>query len=189
MAQPSAQTSDQVIVVLIAPTEGVVAGAPLLTGGRVVLPLATVSDGFPYSAMIDGGVDNAPAATAEAWSPTSSLYWDDTDKVFTTTATGNTACAIAMESKLPDAVTGSIRLVESTPAVVTAVTVVATAAFKVGANQVIGARDEGWTAMTGSADIDTEYAVGSVTLPQLAGRVAALQAVLTTHGLIGPTPA
>lgn len=58
-------------------------------------------------------------------------------------------------------------------------------AFYVGSNQVVGARNVGWAAMTGAADESTVYAVASVTLPQLAGRVMALQAALTTHGLIG----
>lgn len=51
--------------------------------------------------------------------------------------------------------------------------------------QVVGERNTGWTAMTGSGDESTAYAVGSVTLAQLAGRVKALQDALTTHGLIG----
>lgn len=54
-----------------------------------------------------------------------------------------------------------------------------------GGTKVVGARDTGWTAMTGTADEATAYATGTVTLPQLAGRVMALQAALTTHGLIG----
>lgn len=57
--------------------------------------------------------------------------------------------------------------------------------YKVAANQVVGARVTGYTAMTGSADKATSYATGSVTLAQLAGRVMQLQADLTTHGLIG----
>jgi len=57
--------------------------------------------------------------------------------------------------------------------------------FKVSSNQVVGARITGYTAMTGSPDKATAYATGSVTLAQLAGRVAQLQADLTTHGLIG----
>lgn len=55
----------------------------------------------------------------------------------------------------------------------------------VNSTQVVGARDTGWAAMTGSADKATVYATGSVTLAQLAGRVMELQAILTTHGLIG----
>ena len=55
---------------------------------------------------------------------------------------------------------------------------------KVAGNQVVGARDSGWSAMTGAADKATVYAVGTVTLAQLAGRVMALQSALRTHGLI-----
>ena len=57
--------------------------------------------------------------------------------------------------------------------------------YKVGADQVVGARNTGWSAMTGTPDESTIYDTGTVTLAQLAGRVAALQVALTTHGLIG----
>jgi hypothetical protein len=57
--------------------------------------------------------------------------------------------------------------------------------YRVNGTQVVAARDTGWTAMTGSPDKATAYATGTVTLAQLAGRVAQLQASLTTHGLIG----
>ncbi len=57
--------------------------------------------------------------------------------------------------------------------------------YNVAGTKVVGARDTGWVAMTGTADENTVYATSSVTLPQLAGRVMALQAALTTHGLIG----
>lgn len=52
-------------------------------------------------------------------------------------------------------------------------------------NKVVGARDTGWTAMTGTADKATAYDTATVTLAQLAGRVMAMQAALTTHGLFG----
>lgn len=57
--------------------------------------------------------------------------------------------------------------------------------FYFGANKVVGARDTGWVAMTGTPNEATVYDVASVTLAQLAGRVKALQDALTTHGLIG----
>lgn len=57
--------------------------------------------------------------------------------------------------------------------------------LQVSGTKVVGARDTGWTAMTGSPDKATAYATGTVTLAQLAGRVAFLQAALTAHGLIG----
>lgn len=51
--------------------------------------------------------------------------------------------------------------------------------------QVLTTRRTGYTAMTGTPDKVTAYATSTVTLAQLAGRVAQLQADLTTHGLIG----
>lgn len=56
---------------------------------------------------------------------------------------------------------------------------------RISGTQVVGARDTGWTAMTGSPDKATAYATGTITLAQLAGRVAFLQSALTAHGLIG----
>lgn len=54
----------------------------------------------------------------------------------------------------------------------------------VGANKVLGARQTGWAAMTGTPQ-KTTSATGTVTLPQLAGIVMSLQADLITHGIIG----
>jgi hypothetical protein len=51
--------------------------------------------------------------------------------------------------------------------------------------KVIGTRVTGFTAMTGSSNNGTAYDTSTVTLAQLAGRVMALQAAVTTHGLIG----
>lgn len=54
-----------------------------------------------------------------------------------------------------------------------------------GGTKVLGARDTGYTAMTGAPNKAAAYDVATVTLPQLAARVAALQASLTAHGQIG----
>lgn len=51
--------------------------------------------------------------------------------------------------------------------------------------RLLGARSTGWTAMTGTADLNSTFATGSVTLVQLAQRVKALQDTLMGHGLIG----
>jgi parallel beta-helix repeat protein len=59
--------------------------------------------------------------------------------------------------------------------------------IKLAGTQVVSTRDTGWSAFGGAAgDKVTVYDPATVTLPQLAGRVKQLQAVLTTHGLIGP---
>lgn len=55
----------------------------------------------------------------------------------------------------------------------------------VNSTQVVTARQTGYSAMTGTPNSGTVYDVSTVTLPQLAARVAALQTALTTHGLIG----
>jgi len=60
-----------------------------------------------------------------------------------------------------------------------------TRVLKVNGTQVIGARDTGWTAMTGSSNKATAYDTSTITLAQLAGRVMELQAALTAHGVIG----
>lgn len=97
-----------------------------------------------------------------------------------------TGSAIGLES------TGAIKLNYTSGAVQLLNTTVVknsfntvTGAISVGANQVLGPRATGWAAMTGTPNLGTVYDVASVTLPQLAARVAALQAALTTHGMIG----
>lgn len=57
--------------------------------------------------------------------------------------------------------------------------------YRLNGTRVVGARDTGWVAMTGTANESTVYDTATVTTAQLAGRVMALQAALTTHGLIG----
>lgn len=60
--------------------------------------------------------------------------------------------------------------------------------MQIGGNQVVGARLVGYTnAWTGAAaNLATAYDASTITLPQLAARVRALQESITTHGLIGP---
>jgi hypothetical protein len=51
--------------------------------------------------------------------------------------------------------------------------------------QVVGVRQTGWTAMTGTADKASTFDTSTVTLQQLAQRVKAIEDALITHGLIG----
>lgn len=51
--------------------------------------------------------------------------------------------------------------------------------------QVLGLRQTGYAAMTGTVNRAAVYDTATVTLAQLAGRVMALQADLTLHGLVG----
>ena len=56
--------------------------------------------------------------------------------------------------------------------------------LNIAGTKVVEARKTGWTAMTGTPQKGT-FATGTVTLPQLAGVVMALQADMIAHGLIG----
>jgi hypothetical protein len=57
----------------------------------------------------------------------------------------------------------------------------------VGVDQVVGARDTGWAAMSGTPDKSSALDTSTVTLAQIAGRVMAIQTALTNHGLLGAT--
>jgi hypothetical protein len=61
----------------------------------------------------------------------------------------------------------------------------ASGGLQVGSVQVVGQRQTGYTPMTGAMDNHSTFDVSTVTLSQLASRVAALQYHLTVHGLIG----
>lgn len=85
-----------------------------------------------------------------------------------------------------EATSGALGSLSTAGGIYAAKKIISATEFDVGANKVIGARDTGWTAMTGTTNKATAYDTSTVTLAQLAGRVMALQAALTTHGLIGP---
>jgi hypothetical protein len=112
-----------------------------------------------------------------------------------TTSTGNitlgntsmTAVAIAATTDSTTTTTGALTIAGGLGVAKDffALNVNATTALKVAGTKVVGAHVTGYSAMTGTPDKATAYDTSTVTLPQLAGRVAQLQADLTTHGLIG----
>jgi hypothetical protein len=61
----------------------------------------------------------------------------------------------------------------------------ATGGLQVEAAQVVGPRNTGWNPWTGILNNASVYDASTVTLVQLAQRVAAIQNALTTHGLLG----
>lgn len=58
-------------------------------------------------------------------------------------------------------------------------------ALFVGGSKVVGTRVVGFTAFTGTTNTATAYATSTITLQQLAERVAGMQIAMTSHGLIG----
>lgn len=82
---------------LIAPSGGVTAGTPVLMGTIVVIPSSTVAQTLAFVGMI-AGVHLVTKAASQAWTVGAKVYWDDTNKNFTTTASENTAAGIAVEA-------------------------------------------------------------------------------------------
>src|SRR3990172_5801752 len=85
------------VVELTAPTGGVVSGTAYLIGGLVIVALVTAA------------VEHAKVS-AQAWTEGAKLYWDDTAKNFTTTASGNTLVGVAAAAAANPSATGKIRL-------------------------------------------------------------------------------
>lgn len=71
-----------------APSGGVTAGVPVLIGSVLVIPTTTAAQGVLFRGKRTG-VHTVPKATGAAWTEGAILYWDNTAKNFTTTATSN----------------------------------------------------------------------------------------------------
>ena len=79
-----------------------------------IQPGNTVTLVAPYAVTSGGGllvgvVDLAKKA-AQAWAPDDQVYWDDTNKVATKTATDNTLIGAAVAAAAANAATGRVRL-------------------------------------------------------------------------------
>lgn len=94
----------------VAPVGGVVAGLALLSGVLLVVPATTAAEAMPYSGAIEG-VYELPAATSQAWTTIgAALYWDDTNKRLTTTASGNTKIGVVAAVKGSADTVGRVKL-------------------------------------------------------------------------------
>ena len=67
-----------------------------LTGANVVL--------------VREGVFTMPKTSAQAWTQGAKIYWDDTNKVCTTTATANTLVGVALAAAANPSATGEVLL-------------------------------------------------------------------------------
>lgn len=132
-------------------------------------------------------VNNTAEGGSNAGSDVQAFVWDDpgTTSITAFSITRSTGAMTIGNINVTGGVLNGAVIGNGTPANGTFTNATATS-FRVGSNQVTGARQTGWTAMTGTPDLASTFATSSVTLAQLAGRVMSLQAALTTHGLIGP---
>lgn len=72
-------------------------GEPVLIGTIVGICTDAVANGAAGLANI-GGVYSVTKAASQAWTVGAKVYWDDTNKWFTTTSAGNTLCGTAAEA-------------------------------------------------------------------------------------------
>lgn len=94
-----------------APIGGVVAGLFYLIGNTLVFAATSAAAGALFAGYVEGVYEDAVATTSQAWTEGALLYWDNTNKRFTTTASGNTKAAVAAAAKASAAAVGRVKLV------------------------------------------------------------------------------
>jgi predicted RecA/RadA family phage recombinase len=97
------------VLPLTAPSGGVVAGTAYLIGALLVVAQNTVAQALPFEGIPEG-LFTLPKATGQTWSEGAKLYWDNTAKNLTTTASGNTLVGVAAAAAATGDTTGSVRL-------------------------------------------------------------------------------
>jgi predicted RecA/RadA family phage recombinase len=95
---------------LVAPSGGVTAGTGVKIGAILAIPSTDAAEGETFNGDTEGCFEHA-AATGQAWTQGALLYWDNTAKVFTTTATSNTKAGVAIDPKDSAAAVGNVKLI------------------------------------------------------------------------------
>lgn len=95
---------------LTAPSGGVIAGSVYKVGVFIGVAISSVDQGQKFAMALDGVVNPAPKKSGEAWTEGALLYWDDTNKYFTTTSTSNTKCGGAAAAAQSADTVGAVRL-------------------------------------------------------------------------------
>jgi predicted RecA/RadA family phage recombinase len=82
---------------LTAPSGGVVSGQPYKIGGLVVIATETKAQTLPFAAVTKGVVLGDKVAI-QAWTEAQKIYWDNSARLFTTSAGGNTLVGVAAKA-------------------------------------------------------------------------------------------
>ncbi|PQV52890.1 putative RecA/RadA family phage recombinase [Defluviimonas denitrificans] len=99
---------DGVRVTVPAPYD-VLSGGGLLVGTLFGIAVYDATSGNDVLIQTTGVVQHAKTS-AQAWTVGAAIYWDDTNKVLTTTATGNTLVGKALQAAVNPSATGIVRL-------------------------------------------------------------------------------
>lgn len=95
---------------LVAPSGGVTSGLAVKIGSIIAIAAITAAADAEFAGAVTGVFDVA-AATSQAWTVGATVYWDDTAKVFTTTASTHQKAGYAVAAKGSAAAEGRVRLV------------------------------------------------------------------------------
>jgi predicted RecA/RadA family phage recombinase len=96
------------VVTLAAPYD-VAAGAACKVGSLVAVATSAALSGETVEGVVVGVFDLAKVS-AQAWAVGDKIYWDDTAKLMTTTASGNTLAGVAVAVAANPSATGRVRL-------------------------------------------------------------------------------
>jgi predicted RecA/RadA family phage recombinase len=91
----ASKDNDEGVIVLIAPTGGVVYGDVKKIGGIVVMALATIAATATGPFMYRGRIRNATKVGSLAIAAGAKVYWDAGNTRFTSATTGNTLAGVA----------------------------------------------------------------------------------------------
>lgn len=95
----------------VAPSGGVIAGNFYKINDAIVFAGATAAEGEIFAGYIEGTYSDCDAATSQSWGQGAKVYWDDSAKKFTTTASTNAKAGIAAAAKGSSAALGEVRLI------------------------------------------------------------------------------
>lgn len=96
-----------VVVTAIAPAGGAVSGTGYLIGTLFGVAGISAAAGAEFEMQIVGQF-KLPKVAAQAWTQFANVYWDDTAKNVTTTASGNTLIGKAAYAQLAAAVLADV---------------------------------------------------------------------------------
>lgn len=97
------------VLTLPAPTGGTTSGTGVLVGSIFGIASSTVDAGDDVAVNVTGVWEHAKTS-AQAWTVGAAIYWDDTNKVFTTSSSGNTLVGKATVAAANPSDTGTVRL-------------------------------------------------------------------------------
>ncbi|MDK4712997.1 DUF2190 family protein [Rhizobium sp. CNPSo 4039] len=92
-----------------APSGGSTSGLPVIIGSLIGIASVTAAAGAMIAIQM-GGCYQLPKAASQAWATGAKIYWDATNKVATTTSSGNTLIGTAIADAAAADTVGSIRL-------------------------------------------------------------------------------